>query len=76
MAACAPRRTTGLNPMGLYDLDAGDREALPTDGMDVEEVRDPDSLRRFVLDWHRCDRHGGAESIVVRPPHHGDRFVA
>ena len=56
-------------PMRHLDHDTGDTEALPTDGMDVEEVSDPDMLRRFVLEWHRCDRCGGAETIVVRPPH-------
>ena len=58
-------------PMRHSDHETGDREALPTDGMDVEEVRDPDTLRRFVLEWHRCDRWGRAETIVVRPPHQG-----
>ena len=57
-------------PMRHFDHDTGDTEALPTDGMDVEEVSDPDTLRRFVLEWHRCDRCGRAETIVVRPPHH------
>jgi hypothetical protein len=53
------------------DHDAGDMEALPTDGMDVEEVRDPDTLRRFVLEWHRCDSRGRVETVVLRPPHLG-----
>jgi hypothetical protein len=30
-----------------------EREALPTDGMDVQEVRDTDSLRVFIAEWHR-----------------------
>jgi hypothetical protein len=30
-----------------------EREALPTDGMDVQEVRDTDSLRLFIAEWHR-----------------------
>jgi hypothetical protein len=62
--------------MDMYNHDLGEREALPTDGMYVEEVRDPDTLRRFVLEWHRCNRHGGAETIVVRPPHGGGTLVA
>ena len=62
--------------MGLCDHDLGDRETLPTDGMDVEEVRDPDTLRRFVLEWHRCDRGGCAETIVLRPPHRSGMQVS
>jgi hypothetical protein len=60
-----------LIPMRPHDHDAGDKEALPTDGMDVEEVRDPDTLRRFVLEWHRYDGYGRTETVVLRPPHLG-----
>ena len=63
-------------PMRHCDHDTGDTEALPTDGMDVEEVSDPDTLRRFVLEWHRCDRCSRAETIVVRPPHHSGLLYA
>jgi hypothetical protein len=60
-------------PMRPYDHDAGDTDALPTDGMDVEEVRDPDTLRRFVLEWHRCDCYARTETVVLRPPHVGGK---
>ena len=33
--------------------DGDEREALPTDGMEVQEVRDTDSLRLFIAEWHR-----------------------
>jgi len=35
------------------DGDRDEIEALPTDGMDVEEVRDADTARLFVLEWRR-----------------------
>jgi hypothetical protein len=30
-----------------------DTEPLPTDGMEVEEVRDADTVRLFVMEWRR-----------------------
>ena len=38
-------------PMRLLDSD--DAEPLPTDGMDVEEFRDADTVRLFMLEWRR-----------------------
>jgi len=38
-------------PMRLLDCD--DAEPLPTDGMEVEEVRDADTVRLFMLEWRR-----------------------
>jgi len=34
-------------------LDCDDAEPLPTDGMEVEEVRDADTVRLFMLEWRR-----------------------
>jgi hypothetical protein len=38
-------------PMRLLDSD--DAEPLPIDGMDVEEFRDTDTVRLFMLEWRR-----------------------
>lgn len=38
-------------PMRL--LDADDAEPLPIDGMEVEEFRDADTVRLFMLEWRR-----------------------
>lgn len=38
-------------PMRLLDSD--DAEPLPTDGMEVEEFRDADTVRLFMLEWRR-----------------------
>jgi len=43
-------RETARMPLAAPESD--DREALPTAGMDVEEVRDTDGLRLFILEWH------------------------
>jgi hypothetical protein len=40
-----------LSPMLLLDCDDG--EPLPTEGMDVEEFRDEDTVRLFMLEWRR-----------------------
>jgi len=42
-------------PMRL--LDCEDAEPLPTDGMDVEEFRDADTVQLFMLEWRRRVRH-------------------
>lgn len=42
--------------------DGDDAEALPTDGMDVEETRDADTVRLFVLEWRRRLRHVSLET--------------
>ena len=34
-------------------LDSDDAEPLPTDGMEVEEFRDADTVRLFMLEWRR-----------------------
>jgi hypothetical protein len=41
-------------PMRLTDSD--DAEPLPTDGMEVEEYRDADTVRLFMLEWRRRTR--------------------
>jgi len=33
--------------------DDHDSEPLPVDGLDVEEVRDPDTLQLFMREWRR-----------------------
>jgi len=38
-------------PMRLLDSD--DAEPLPIDGMEVEEFRDADTVRLFMLEWRR-----------------------
>ena len=38
-------------PMRLLDSD--DAEPLPIDGMVVEEFRDADTVRLFMLEWRR-----------------------
>ena len=38
-------------PMRLVESD--DAEPLPVDGMDVEEFRDADTVRLFMLEWRR-----------------------
>jgi hypothetical protein len=38
-------------PMLLLDCDDG--EPLPTEAMDVEEFRDEDTVRLFMLEWRR-----------------------
>jgi hypothetical protein len=38
-------------PMRLLDSD--DADPLPTDGMEVEEFRDADTVRLFMLEWRR-----------------------
>ena len=38
-------------------LDCDEAEPLPTDGMEVEEFRDADTVRLFMLEWRRRMRH-------------------
>jgi hypothetical protein len=39
--------------MGQQRRDEQDLEPLPTDGLQVEETRDADTVRRFLQEW-RC----------------------
>ena len=39
--------------MRLQELDGDQTEPLPTDGLRVEEARDPDTVRLFVREWRR-----------------------
>jgi hypothetical protein len=39
--------------MRLQELDGDQTEPLPTDGLQVEETRDPDTVRLFVREWRR-----------------------
>lgn len=43
--------------------DGTTEQRLPVDGLEVEEVRDVDTLREFVREWHRSrlrELHDGA----------------
>jgi hypothetical protein len=33
--------------------DSAAEQRLPVDGLEVEEVRDADTLREFMREWHR-----------------------
>ncbi|MCM2310113.1 MAG: hypothetical protein NDI84_01820 [Steroidobacteraceae bacterium] len=33
--------------------DRDDAEPVPTDGLEVEETRDADTVRMFILEWRR-----------------------
>ena len=50
--------------MPLAAPEGDDREALPTEGMDVQEVRDTDGLRLFILEWHE---HSNRQATAVTP---------
>ena len=50
--------------MRLAAPDGDDREALPTEGMDVQEVRDTEGLRLFILEWHEHSRR----QVPAAPP--------
>jgi hypothetical protein len=55
-------------PMGWIDSD--DAEPLPVDGMDVEEFRDADTVRLFMLEWRRrvARELPDAPAVVRRMP--------
>ena len=59
--------------MRLAAPEGDDREALPIEGMDVQEVRDTDSLRLFILEWHEHSHRQApaAPAGRERPPRHG-----
>ena len=42
--------------------------ALPVDGLDVAEVRDPDTLRLFRLEWRRRLSREAGDPPVARAP--------
>lgn len=45
--------------MLLFDID--DSEPLPVDGMEVEEFRDADTVRLFMLEWRRRELNADAD---------------
>ena len=53
--------------MRLATPEGDDREALPTEGMDVQEVRDTDSLRLFILEWHEYSHRQATAAPSGRP---------
>jgi len=53
--------------MPLAAPESDDREALPTAGMDVEEVRDTDGLRLFILEWHEHSHRQATAAPSGRP---------
>ncbi|HQR52897.1 MAG TPA: hypothetical protein PLZ79_06480 [Burkholderiales bacterium] len=54
--------------MRLQDLDGDQTEPLPTDGLQVEEARDPDTVRLFVREWRRRIDRDLIEYPVARAP--------
>ena len=63
-------------PMRLLDSD--DAEPLPTDGMEVEEFRDADTVRLFILEWRRRMRRELPDQLtaVRRMPRPGGMMGA
>ena len=53
--------------MPLAAPEGDDREALPTEGMDVQEVRDTDGLRLFILEWHEHSHRQATAAPSGRP---------
>jgi len=39
--------------MDYLNDDGATEQRLPVDGLEVEEVRDVDTLREFMREWHR-----------------------
>ena len=62
--------------MRLQDSD--DAEPLPTDGMEVEEFRDADTVRLFMLEWRRriCRELPDQSTAVRRMPRPGGMMGA
>jgi len=52
--------------MRLQELDGDQTEPLPTDGLEVEETRDPDTVRLFVREWRRRIERDFIEYPVAR----------
>ena len=54
-------------------LDSDDAEPLPTDGMEVEEFRDVDTVRLFMLEWSRrmCREMPDQPTAMRRKPRPG-----
>jgi len=50
----------------VQDRDGDAAEPLPIDGMDVEEFRDADTARLFILEWRRRIRIGSGQPPVSR----------
>ena len=60
--------------MRLQELDGDQTEPLPTEGLHVEETRDPDTVRLFVREWRRRIERDLIEYPVAReqvPPWSG-----
>lgn len=59
-------------------LDSDDAEPLPTDGMEVEEFRDADTVRLFILEWRRRMRRELPDQLtaVRRMPRPGGMMGA
>jgi hypothetical protein len=52
-------------PVQDGDGDGDTAEPLPIDGMDVEEFRDADTARLFMLEWRRRTRVGSGQLPVT-----------
>ena len=64
------------SPMRLLDSD--EAEPLPTDGMEVEEFRDVDTVRLFMLEWSRrmCREMPDQPTAMRRMPRPGGMMGA
>lgn len=49
-----------------YQVAREEAVALPVDGLDVVEVRDPDTLRLFMLEWRRRLSREACDPPVAR----------
>ena len=58
-------RETARMPLAAPEGD--DREALSIEGMDVQEVRDTDDLRLFILEWHEHSHRQATAAPSGRP---------
>jgi hypothetical protein len=60
----------------MPSLDSDDAEPLPTDGMQVEEFRDADTVRLFMLEWRRrtC-RDWLDRAVAVQPAQRRDGIM-
>ena len=65
-----------MPPMRMLDSD--DAEPLPIDGMEVEEFRDADTVRLFILEWRRRMRRELPDQLtaVRRMPRPGGMMGA
>ena len=57
-------------------LDCDDHRELPTDGVEVEEIHDADTVRLFVREWQwRARVHFGDRSMIERKSRGGGGII-